>query len=256
MKKYFKIFQLVSLLCILAIFNSCENYINKQRECNLKTTFVDKANIIPYSDESIINFSLYGQKYPNDFYNEETKNIASIYYVNTVSTKLDNTKWIQLCTDDRNEATNWIKISSKREKIELTETEKYFQFISIDTTSSYKILFRVHKCSYLDRTIYDALNSSDSLGILNKRPINEQSTKEVIEYLWFNEYYAIGNPKVFYTNYSEDSENCLYQIYVVNYTDGDFGMCPSITVEKQNYIVNKTTGLITKKIKIIRTISD
>lgn len=256
MKKFIKIFQFSFLFFFLISFYSCDDDINRQEDCNLKTTFIDSTNIIPYNDDFLINFSLHGQKYPQGFYTEETNNIASIYYVNTVSTKLDITKWIQLCTGDSSEAISWMKLSSEDELTEFKETEKYFQATGNSTTSSYKILFRVHKCSYLDRTNNNFLNKTDSLGIFNKRPINEQTVKEVIQYLWFIENYDISNPKIFYTTYSEESEKCLYDIYVVNYNAGDFGMCPAITVEKQNYSVNKTTGIITKDSKIIRTISD
>ena len=134
------------MLLFVISFYSCDDDINRQEDCNLKTTFVDSTNIIPYNDDSLINFSLHGQKYPQGFYKEEINNIASIYYVNTVSTKLDITKWVQLCTDDSSEAISWMKLSSENELTEFKDTEKYFQTISNSTTSSYKILFRVHKC--------------------------------------------------------------------------------------------------------------
>jgi len=256
MIKINKIIQLSFFLLLVISFYSCDDEINRQEDCNLKTTFVDSTNIIPYNDDFLINFSLHGQKYPQGFYKEETNNIASIYYVNTVSTKLDITKWIQLCTNDSSEAISWMKLSSENELTEFKDTEKYFQATSNSTTSSYKILFRVHKCSYLDRTNYNFLIKTDTIGIFNIRPTNEQTVKEVIQYLWFIENYNISNPKILYAIYSEELEKCLYSIYVVNYIAGDFGMCPTITVEKQNYSVNKFTGIITKNSKIIRTISD
>jgi len=256
MKINHKIYQLILLIFLFLLFYSCDDDINREKECNLKTTFIDSTNIVHYDDEFLINFSLHGQKYPQGFYNEEINNIASIYYVNTVSTKLDTTKWIQLCTDDSNEAISWIKLSSENEITELTETEKYFEAKSNSTTSSFKILFRVNKCSYLDRTNYNFLNKSDTLGIFNKRPINKQSAKEVTEYLWFLRNYQTASTNVLFTKLTVNNEDIICNIFSTHYSEGDFGMCPTIQVYDEVYKIRKTDGIIIYKKDLVRIISD
>lgn len=256
MGKNNKIYQLALLLFLFLLFYSCDDDINRQKECNLKTTFIDSTNIIHFDDEFLINFSLQGQKYPQGFYNEELNNIASIYYVNTVSTKLDITKWIQLCTDDSSEAISWIKLSSENEITEFTETEKYFEAKSNSTTSSFKILFRVNKCSYLDRTNYNFLNKSDTLGIFNKRPINEQSVKEVIEYLWFLRNYQTANTDVLFTKLTVNNADIICNIFSTHYSEGDWGMCPTVQVYDEVYKITKSDGIIIYKKDLVRIISD
>ena len=256
MIKTYKIIQLSFLFIFVISFYSCDDDINRQEDCNLKTTFVDSTNIIPYSDDFLLYFSLHGQKYPQGFYKEEINNIASIYYVNSVSTKLDITKWIQLCTDDSAEAISWMELSSENELTEFKDTEKYFQATSNSTTSSYKILFRVHKCSYLDRTDYNFLNKTDSIGIFNKRPINEQSVKEVVEYLWFLKNYKTANTNVLFTSFTSNNEDIIYNIFSTHYSEGDWGMCPSVQVYDEVYRINKVDGVIIYKANLIRSIND
>ena len=250
-----KSFKYILTFVAVSVIAGCEEDINEYRNCNLKTTFVDTLDIINYSDKVLINFARYGNKYLPGFYIENLSN-SSIYYINTVSIQASN-QWIYLCTNDSSQAFDWINLSTDRTLTDFIETEKYFQARGLDTTQSkYHILFRVHKCSYIDRSIYDALNRTDSLGYFNKRPIDEINTKEVIEYLWFIQNYDFGNPKVLFTEYNETQDECIYVLYITNYYVGDWGMCPSVNVEKQIYSINKTTGLILYNTKIIRVISD
>lgn len=248
-------YKYLCILLILIVSISCEDEINTYKDCHLKTTFVDSTNIIPYTDKTIINFSLNGSKYPDGFYNEGLSN-SSIPYVNTFSIGFSSSDWIYLCSNDSSEAFNWIRLLAHNSNFIYSDTEKYYQALAVDSVSQHRIYYRVHKCSYLDRSIYEGFRDNDSLGILNKRPINENSVKEVIEYLWYIKNHQINNPKVFYTTYYENSNNFIYDVYVVNYTEGDFDMCPYITVEKQSYSLDKNTGIIIKNIKVIRVISD
>lgn len=251
-----KVIKYIVPFIFVILLTSCDESINNQRVCNLKTTFIDSTDIIPFSDSFLIEFAQSGSKYPSGFYTENLSN-SSLYYVNTVSTGINNNKWIYLCTDDSSQAFKWIDSSTYRTLIDFTQTDKYFQAVGIDSSSlGHHILFRVHKCSYLDRSIYDGLNRSDSIGILNQRPINEKNIKEVIEYLWFINNYNIGNPKVLFTVYSETSGDCIYTLFVTNYYTGDWGLCPGLNVEKQVYSIDKNTGLILFTSEIIRVISD
>ena len=253
MKKSIK--YILTFIVVLAIA-SCEEDINKYRDCNLKTTYVDTSDIINYSDKVLIYFAQNGNKYPPGFYAEELLSY-SMYYVNSISIGENTTKWIYLCTDDSNQANEWFDSTSNNTLTEYSETEKFYQAISLDTTKyNYHVLLRVHKCSYLDRSIYDAFNKTDSLGFFNKRPINETSVKEVIEYLWFIQYYNINNPKVLFTEYNETQDECIYVLYITNYYVGDWGMCLGLNVEKQTYAINKNNGLILSSPKIIRVIGD
>ncbi|MBN2365230.1 MAG: hypothetical protein EH225_04295 [Calditrichaeota bacterium] len=215
-----------------------------------------------FSDQDLFNAVYTSYKYPPDFYHEDLQG-AGIYYNNTVSiTPPDQREasWIQLCTDDRNQALQWSEQTSLnsayyRKLVSERETEKYFEFKRVyEVNPRDIILSRVHKCSYLDRSMYDFFNPGEIIGKYNKRPFILAEVKELIEYLWFIGEYQHGGRTVLESSISEIRENYCVILYETDFMGGDWGMRDIIYLLKTTYLVNKNTGEITRDEELIRSI--
>ncbi len=186
--------------------------------------------------DTLYNFAYYGEKWPRGFYQEDSLE-GSIYYENSVSIKPLNERkdvWIQLCSDNIDTARKWSELSSEyssyyRDLISERETVKYYEFKRVYSANKKDIILsRVHKCSYLDRSIYDFFKDGDTIGVFNKKNFDKNDVKELIEYIWFVEHYDIGG-KV-YQSFTEQ-ENSMYIHY---------HYCPRYDrVKICNYIINK-----------------
>jgi hypothetical protein len=244
-KKIMKIFNHLLLVSLVAAGLSC-----------------DKNEVLTptLNDDQILQLVYSSYKYPQGFYQEDVTN-CSIYYENSVSVlpiQQRGTQWIELCTDDHNQARAWSDSSNAngsawRVIVSERETEKYFEFKRSDS-SAWSLLSRVHKCSYLDRSMFDRFNPGSILGIFKKRPILSSDVKILIEYLWFVDNYESCGAKVL-TSMAEDIESA-YQILItetrVSY--GDFGLHDNITVYESIYSVSKLDGTITLSKKVQRVI--
>lgn len=212
------------------------------------------------NDDQILHLVYSSYKYPQGFYHEDIAN-GSIYYENTISilpVSQRGTQWIELCTDDRNQARAWSDSSNAngsawRVVVSERETEKYFEFKRSDS-SAWSLLSRVHKCSYLDRSMFDRFHPGSILGIFKKRPILVSDVKILIEYLWFVDNYESGGSKVL-TSMVQDIVSA-YQILIteVQVTYGDFGLYDNITIYELIYSVSKIDGAITLSKKVQRAI--
>ncbi|QQS37909.1 MAG: hypothetical protein IPM56_08215 [Ignavibacteriales bacterium] len=209
-------------------------------------------NIIPYDDSTIVTFCKEGQKFPVGFYIEQLNQYENIYYINTISTGLLPGQWRELCTEDSIEAKQWIDLSTELTLYNFNETEKYFEEWGVNNKSEYVLYFRVHKCSYIDLSLNDKFNKTDTLGYFNRRPLDEYSFKELIEYLWFNYNHQLGNDKILYTEFQNSGEKFIYRLYVTQYIEGDFGMCPVIQIYCEEFKIDKISGLILQKSNLIR----
>jgi hypothetical protein len=211
--------------------------------------------VVPLTDdEKILQLVYSSYKYPAGFYHEDLTR-SSIYYENTVSIlplAARQPRWVELCTDARGQALAWSESSSAnssywRPLVSERQTEKYFEFQRRDTfPSSWALLSRVHKCSYLDRSMYDRSKPDSILGIFNKRPLTLPDSKELVEYLWFVDNYEIGGAKVL-SLAAEDSAN-VFQIIIMEtaVSYGDWDVHDMIAVYQSTYRVNKGDGILTR----------
>lgn len=224
--------------------------------CDLLTSSETKPQIpepqTGFTDQELLELAYSSYKFPDDFYQEEL-NGGSIYYVNTVSVLPVNERehiWIELCTEDRDQAFAWSESSSRnsayyRELVSESESEKYYEFRRVYTERPTDILLsRAHKCSYIDRSSVDRFLHSDTLGIFRQRPITRATVKELAEYLHFTDTYNISNYKILSSNTVEGGATVRQEIYQLNILFGDWGMCDDISLSKVIYTVDKQTGLI------------
>jgi len=199
-------------------------------------------------------------QFPEDFY-YETDLQGSPYYENTVSIRASQDLWIELHTNDKEQALNWSEISSTtsayyRDLVAERETDKYFEFKRVYSIYPNDIILsRIHKSSYFIPS-YDKFNRSSHIGTLKVFPINEEVAKTFIEYMWTNN--LIGyNDKVLENKITETTNHFLYNLKPVSVTYGDFGICDVIEVNNFDFLIDKQSGEVTYesiKIKEIRGI--
>jgi hypothetical protein len=124
----------------------------------------------------------------------------SIYYENTLSITPTNQRervWIELHTNDMEEARNWSILSEKngsanRTLINERENEKYFEFLWIEEwhNNRYGLLSRVHRSEYfvplfdkLNFPWFDDFEKNYVVGIYNGNQSIE-NVKKFVEYIW------------------------------------------------------------------------
>ena len=212
-------------------------------------------------DEEILNLVYSAYKFPENFYTEDLDG-GSIYYENTVSVKPVNQRdaWFELSTNSRDTAFYWSELSDQysayhREFVSERETKKYFEFKRVyEKNPTDIILDRVHKLCYLDRSMYDYFDPGEILGIYNERPLTLQNIKELIEYLIYIRNYNNNSYKVL-KSYTADQQNrYVHYITDIIISYGDWGINDKISVWDREYFIDKQTGNITFKSKLIKTI--
>jgi Mg2+ and Co2+ transporter CorA len=196
--------------------------------------------------------------YPTGF-NFQQNLDGSLYYENTVSIRTSQTSWIELSTNDKQQAKDWSETSSStsayyRDLVAERETEKYFEFKRVYSLNTKDvILSRVHKSTYFIPS-FDKRNPSSTIGTLKENPINEETTKDFIEYMWTS--YMIGyTEKVLEYTITDYPDKVKYNLKSVNVTYGDFGLCDVIEVKNFDFFVDKQSGAVTfesNKIKEIK----
>lgn len=196
--------------------------------------------------------------YPAGFKSQQNLD-GSLYYENTISIRSSQNSRIDLSTNDKQQAKDWSETSSLtsayyRDLVEERETEKYFEFKRVYSVNTKDvILSRVHKDSYFIPS-FDKFNPTQTIGTLKVNPINEETTKEFIEYMWTS--HMIGlTEKVLEYDINEYTDKVKYNLKSVNLIYGDFGICDVIEVKNFDFFVDKQTGTVTfesNKIKEIK----
>ena len=198
-------------------------------------------------------------KVPDNFYWENNLD-GSIYYENTVSilpTGLRENIWVELSTNNRDSAFSWSEASSNnssyyRELIDERETEKFYEFKRRHSANhSDIILSRIHKLSYLDRSMYDFFQKGEIIGIFNKENYNKNDFIELIEYLWFKQNYNIFGTKIFRTLFYEYDSHYCYKLYEINLIRNDIGIQDQIYYYENSYTITKSTREIIETKRLI-----
>ena len=214
-----------------------------------------------YTDNELLNATYSEYKIPSDFYSENLRD-TSIYYVNMVSIdSMENGNSFELSTNSSTKAKNW-SIKSTYENSEFkngVNSEKYFEFIRISTPNDNSIIkFRTHKTSYLTRDNYDFIYQSGetgAIGIFRKTNFSIYDSKELIDYLWFVRNYDNGSKKIL-SSFTVDKQQIFevhhYELYTVY---GDFNLYDEISLKRNIYSIDRSTGVITVTETIIRTIN-
>ena len=227
---------------------SCEK-VGDEKEEFQKNRYVEMA----YDDSSF---------FPDGFFQDAAAPGHNVYYVNTVSISPINqrdSRWIELSTNDRDEALMWVNLtidnSNDRLRYSLVgerETEKYFEFKSVveyiaNPSFSYVVLFRVHKASYYE-SVFDRFAPwhfiyETEFGFYNGK-IEKAKVQECIEYLWVQNTFTVGH-RVISSQIREAEGYFEVHISSLALTGGSWGLRDIIRVY-DNYIrFNKGSRLIT-----------
>lgn len=237
--------QVILLVFICYTIVGCE--ISQKDEYDASNPILIKA----YSED---------YKYPDGFY-FETIDSGSIYYVNTISIKpLDERghTWIELCTDDINEARTWSELTNQyssvsRNLISERQTDKYFEFKWVNPLHNHDILLeRVHKKSYYI-PLDDKLQITDTIGKIPQSSLQTTNRKELIEYLWSSTTIG-GLSKVLESDFQDTIGGNKHVIKSIVIIGGDFHLRDVIQVYENTFLISSSNGITTMRRKLIEEI--
>ena len=246
-------------ISIALIFLSCSDPSEQNGEqIFLPPTIQDSTQI---TDENVIRAVYSTYRYPESFVTEDLQG-ASPYYENTISIHTLNERpeyWKELSTNDRDQAFAWSESSSVhssyyRKLVSERETEKFFEFRRVwEELPTDAILSRVHKSTYLDRSMFDRLRPRDTIAVF-KGAVDSMTVKDLVEYLWFTGNYNFGGSKVLCTCVADRGTNIEYLLFHTEVSFGDWGLNDHITVNRSVFRVNKGTGTVVYIKQLLRTI--
>ncbi len=217
---------------------------------------------LAFSGDDILERVYSDYKFPEGFYTEETDS-GSFYYENTISIKAPDEReavWIELSTNSVDTARQWSELSARHSAYYRTlvgerETEKFFEFRRMRETNPADVLLsRVHKRSYLDRSMYDSFKKGPVIGRYTARPMRLPEVKELIEYLVFIREYKNGSYKVLDSQCKEEKTYFLHTLTEALVVYGDWGLRDQITLRISRYVIDKYSGEIRVRREVIRTI--
>ncbi|HEY5124514.1 MAG TPA: hypothetical protein VIK14_12345 [Ignavibacteria bacterium] len=227
------------------------------------TISCDKDKINRTDEEERILELAYSKdySYPAGFYHEVI-DTGSIYYENTVSIRPINERqdiWIELNTNDKNEAKIWSDKSNEyssvnREIISENETDKFFEFKRKNIKYANDILLsRIHKASYFQPVLNKFSVSDTIIGKYNGE-LNLKSVKELVEYLWSCGTMDISYSKVLESEIKEYNEYFKYYIQSILIVYGDWGIYDYIYVYDNYFTIRKTNRILIVKTNEVRRV--
>lgn len=132
---------------------------------------------------------------PAGFYSEPTPAgatgpVATLHLKNADVIPAANGPRYELCTDDHAQAIQWSEMrpsfnGAYADMVEIGSDERLFEIVRVprtDTTA--RLVHRVFRCSYLDRSSTDLDAASGAAGTFNRRPLDPADLRTVSEYLW------------------------------------------------------------------------
>jgi len=211
-----------------------------------------------WPDDKLRSFSYSGEYAHPEFYSEDL-NGGFRYYENTISVRTESDRWIELSTDIRDSAYTWSEASSNSSAYYRTleserETAKFFEFRRVYLEHPTDIMLsRIHKSSYLDRSMFDRIHPSDVVGVYKVRPILGPEVQELIEYMWKTcRLVQSGRPLT--RNFSENDSSFEEEIYFIRTIGGDWGICDTVILGRSVVSVDKTSGEVSRFVEELREI--
>ena len=225
-------------------------------------TYVATFDSISITDDALLQIVYSDYRLPSDFY-QEALGDTNVYYENTVSIlpltqRTDH--WSELSTDDWAQAFAWSESSAVnsayyRTVLYQSQTEKFFQFCRVYLERPTEVVAsRVHKLSYIDRSMFDAFHPTPLIGVFNSRPIDTTSVRTLVEYLWFTHNYNNRSAKALAAVASESPDSVRCALYVVGISYGDYGLKDAICLWREVYSVARQTGEVYLGKCVIRTV--
>lgn len=253
-----KYFTMVSVLSLAMLGCSSPNNENGET-IYLSPEIQDSTQI---TDENVLRAVYSTYRYPASFTREDFSE-GSPYYENTISIYNMNERsnfWRELSTIDRNQAFAWSESSSVhsayyRSVVSERETEKFFEFrrVWLEHPTDV-ILSRIHKSTYLDRSMHDRMRPRDTIAVF-KGVVDRASVKALVEYLWYAENYNTSGAKTLCTAMVEGTESINYFLFHTEVSFGDWGLNDHIAVYRSLFRVLKGTGTVIYTKQFLRAIN-
>lgn len=254
---YRKISALTVLLLVSITLSAC-NGSQGSSEANE----AQQAN----SDQEIIEAVYLDQRTPAGFYQENLPKDAfySISNVKNVEllpiTERAGENAYELSAADFYEALDWSERAATQKPVymqlvENSETELYYQFkrVSLDNPD-FIHLSRVFKKTALDRSGVDITQPGSYLGkiLLQNQPADK--IKMIIEYLWIFTYSNNYGTAILESYINETDSEFIHTMEEAKLISGQAGVCDTIEILTNTYVIQKDTGSILRYQDKIREI--
>ncbi len=203
---------------------------------------------------------------PAGFYTEPqpagvTGAVAMLHLKNTdVMPTVDGRRY-ELCTDDGAQAIQWSEMrpsfqGSYADLIELNGDERLFEIVRVpraDSTS--RLVHRVFRCSYLDRSTTDLDAPSGAAGTVNRRPLDLQGLRMLSEYLWRFAAFNNADHVVLASAASQSAPGHIaHAIEMARLTRASSaGECDRIDVLRWTHTVDTATGAAQRELATLRS---
>ena len=246
------------LIPVMAVAAACGGSDSgKSSSALANTSYTASAPAMPAN--SRIAELVYDTSYsvPGGFYVDERATTDRSYTVHHV---LDESSSFELCTDDYAEALAWEEADNASRSVqgyyvESYDNERYFEFVrelsyqddigNIDDVTSPGFA-RVFKCQNTNRDGVDRTQLTGYAGMLNARPLEQDSVRIFAEYLWQFTFFPTSRKKVI-DSYSSSTADTLEQTLVLAFaTSQGMDRCDRVEVATWIFSANRSSGEVSK----------
>ena len=227
----------------------------------------NKRHIIPefkkkqteFSNEDLILAAHNEYRFPKDF-NYKRFEDGNVGYLTVISVLPDDERhgrYNPLCTDDFNQAREWMEKSNERNSVPYIitkekETTSFYEFtLQHPRNPKFILKKRIFKCRYFDPTIYkiDRITNKIILGKFNIEPLTFKVLKDFIE----TSLYYGGIEKILSFFGEEKATKINFDVYYLLDVHGDYGPM-LIKLYKRQYNLDKYTKILVQSDSLIRQI--
>lgn len=203
---------------------------------------------------------------PAGFYSEPppagaTGPVATLHLKNSDVIPAANGPRYELCTDDAAEAVRWSEMrpnfnGAYADMVEIGSDERLFEIVRVprtDTTA--RLVHRVFRCSYLDRSATDLDAASGAAGTLNHRPLDPAGLRTLSEYLWrFTGFNNADHVVLLSEAMNASAGRIAHAIEMARLTRAATSSeCDRIDVLRWTHSMDTTTGAIQRDLQMTRS---
>ena len=218
-----------------------------------------------FTDAQLLAAGYTSYAYPPGFPIEPVPALQ-VYYVNSGSI-LDSfhrpvLPWTELSTEDVQQARAWAESTEANGNpataVALAPpivTPRYFEFHAASGTGVAHGGMRVHRSSYLSGLLTYARGPDDALATFNVRPVAIENVGPLAAYLWWRNTPSYDFGQKVLSSFSTDTpSDVAHTLYTILVSPGAFGVSEQIFLDRVDYRVDKSTGVIRVRTTLVREI--
>jgi hypothetical protein len=203
---------------------------------------------------------------PPGFYSEAppdaaTGPVATVHLKNADITPAVNGPRYELCTDDSAQAIQWSELRPSfgggyADMVDVRGDERLFEIVRVPRTdSSARLLHRVFRCSYLDRSTTDLDAPSGPAGTVNRRPLDAASLRSLSEYLWrFTSFNNADHVVLASTTTGSAASRLAHTIEMARLTRAAHSSeCDRIDILRWTHSLDPSTGALQRELGTVRS---